>query len=71
MSGVRGQKIRTFSIVYPYVRCAVPRCLVRTKALNEYGMCPIWSEDHDAYFEQMKTGALFIEWSGRRKRRSA
>ena len=54
MSGVRGRKFRTFSPVYPYVRCVVPRCMVRMKVPNEYGMCPIWDEAHDAYFERMR-----------------
>lgn len=39
-----------------YVRCVVPRCLVRTRVPNEYGMCSVilWDEAHDAYFEQMR-----------------
>ena len=51
---------RTYAIVYPYVRCVVTRCLVRTRVPNEYGMCALilWDEAHDAYFERMRRVAF-------------
>lgn len=50
---------RALAIVYPYVRCSVPGCLVRTKKPNEYGMCPaeLWDLRHVAYYQRAKGAA--------------
>ena len=54
---------RTYALIYPYVRCVVPRCMVRTKVPNEYGICPrhLHDESHDAYLAKLNASGVPLD----------
>ncbi|HEX9565594.1 MAG TPA: hypothetical protein VF981_16565 [Gemmatimonadaceae bacterium] len=52
----REKRSRQWTLVYDYVLCAVPGCLVRTRVPTEFGTCPmaIWDDHHFDWAKERK-----------------